>query len=73
MIALVYLIGLGIGLALGWTARSAKAQRDSDWAFHLAEKRANWQYHQGAIEAMNALEPKRDAQGRYVAKERRAE
>ena len=73
MIALVYLIGLGIGLALGWIARSAKAQRDSDWAFHLAEKRANWQYHQGAIDTMNALEPKRDKQGRYVAKERRAE
>ena len=73
MIALAYLIGLGVGLTLGWIARSAKAHRDADWAFRLAQKHANWQYHQGAIDAMNALEPKRDKQGRYLAKERRAE
>jgi len=73
MTAIGYLIGLALGFALAWIARSAKAQRDAEWAFKLAEKRANWQYHQGAIDTMNALEQKRDAQGRYVAKERRAE
>jgi hypothetical protein len=70
MTALAYLIGLGIGLTFGWIARTAKADRDAHWAFMLAEKRANWQYHQGAIEAMNAMEPKRDKQGRFIAKGR---
>jgi hypothetical protein len=61
-----HLLACAIGLTLGWIARTAKADRDAKWAFMLSEKRANWQYHQGCIDTMNALEPKRDKNGRYV-------
>lgn len=38
-----------------------------DMAHAGAEKRISHAYHQGAIDTMNAIEPKRDKGGRFVS------
>jgi hypothetical protein len=66
------------GGCFGWWIRDTRAVNERvqmmkdrnrllDMAHAGAEKRISHAYHQGAIDTMNAIEPKRDKAGRFIS------